>query len=182
MKKVSKITIAKNYAQALYEAASTGGLLKETFQDCQKLADNLNISELKVLNNPAWRATEKNEIIQKIAYALELSRPGSNFLELMAQNHRLNNLKNTLEQFKHIYYKENNICEINVESVQRLTKEQEKKLQQALEKILEQKIVVNYNINPDILGGLVVQYGSVRIDDSLSGKLSRLEQIMKGKA
>ena len=182
MKKASKITIAKNYAQALFEAAADKNLLKETFQDCQKLAENLNISELKVLNNPAWRTQDKKDVVQKIAKALGLSQPVSNFLELMAQNHRLNNLKNTLEQFKHIYYKENNICEINVESVQKLTSEQKKKLQQMLEKKLQQKIVINYNINPEILGGLVVQYGSVRIDDSLSGKLNRLEQIMKGGA
>ena len=106
MKKASKITIAKNYAQALFEAAADKNLLKETFQDCQKLAENLNISELKVLNNPAWRTQDKKDVVQKIAKALGLSQPVSNFLELMAQNHRLNNLKNTLEQFKHIYYKE----------------------------------------------------------------------------
>lgn len=182
MKKVSKIAIAKNYAQALFDAAADKNLLKETFQDCKKLAENFNVSELKALNNPAWQTQDKNEVMKQIAKTLELSQPSANFLTLLAQNRRLDVLKAALEQFKHIYYKENGVCEINVESVQKLTSEQEKRLQQNLEKILEQKIVVNYNINPDILGGLVVQYGSVRIDDSLSGKLNRLEQIMKGKA
>ena len=125
---------------------------------------------------------EKKETVREIAKALDLSEPTANFLELMAQNRRLNNLNDALEQFEHIYLNENGIMEINVECVQKLSAVQEKKLRQGLEKKLGQKTTICYNINPEILGGLVVQYGSVRIDDSLLGKLNRLEQIMKGKA
>ena len=55
-----------------------------------------------------------------------------------------------------------------------------KKAITGLEKLLKQKIIINYSINPTILGGLIIEYGSTRIDDSLKGKLSRLEQVMKG--
>ena len=51
-----------------------------------------------------------------------------------------------------------------------------------MKKHLQQEIIINYNINPNILGGLIIEYGSTRIDDSLKGKLSRLEQVMKGNA
>lgn len=182
MKKVSKTTVAKNYAQALYDAAQSKGLADIVYHDCRKLSGTFTASEIKTLNNPAWRESEKKETVREIAKALDLSEPTANFLELMAQNRRLNDFNDALEQFEHIYLKENGIMEINVECVQKLSAAQEKKLQQGLEKKLGQKTVIYYNINPEILGGLVVQYGSVRIDDSLSGKLNRLEQIMKGKA
>ena len=182
MKKASKITIAKNYAQALFEAARSEGLADIVYQDCRKLSGAFTVSEIKTLNNPAWRESEKKETVREIAKALDLSEPTANFLELMAQNRRLNNLNDALEQFEHIYLNENGIMEINVECVQKLSAAQEKKLRQRKKKKLGQKTTICYNINPEILGGLVVQYGSVRIDDSLLGKLNRLEQIMKGKA
>ena len=182
MKKVSKTAVAKNYAQALYDAARSKGLADVVSQDCRKLSGALTVSAIKTLNNPAWRKSEKQETIREISKVLGLSEPTTNFLELMAQNRRLNDLNTALEQFEHIYLKENGIMEINVECVQKLSAAQEKKLQQGLEKKLGQKTAIYYNINPEILGGLVVQYGSVRIDDSFIGKLNRLEQIMKGKA
>lgn len=46
--------------------------------------------------------------------------------------------------------------------------------------MLSGKIVVNYEIRPELLGGLVVKFNSNMIDDSLKGKLNRLELIMKG--
>lgn len=46
--------------------------------------------------------------------------------------------------------------------------------------MLSQKVVVNYEICPEILGGLIVKFGSSMIDDSIRGKLNRLEIMMKG--
>lgn len=182
MKKVSKTAVAKNYAQALYDAARNEGLIDKVYMDCQKLAGAFNISDIKMLNNPVWKATQKKETIRQITKALALSAPMANLVELMAQNRRLDELNATLEIFGQIYHKKNGIAEINVECIQPLNETQNRKLQSTLEKNLGQKVVVHYHINPEILGGLIVQYGSVRIDDSLSGKLNRLEQIMKGKA
>ena len=42
------------------------------------------------------------------------------------------------------------------------------------------KVVVKYQIKPEILGGLVIECGTKFIDDSVKGKLERFELLMKG--
>ena len=63
---------------------------------------------------------------------------------------------------------------------QALSAAQVKKLEASLEKLLKQKVLVSYLVKPEVLGGLKVKYGSNMIDDTLLGKLNRLEQVMKG--
>ena len=98
----------------------------------------------------------------------------------MAANGRFGELLPILEEFQHVWYRKNGYVEVSVQSAQALSNAQEKSLTANLEKMLSQKVVVNYEICPEILGGLIVKFGSSMIDDSIRGKLNRLEIMMKG--
>ena len=98
----------------------------------------------------------------------------------MAANGRFGELLPILEEFQHIWYRKNGYVEASVQSAQALSNAQEKSLTANLEKMLSKKVVVNYEICPEILGGLIVKFGSSMIDDSIRGKLNRLEIMMKG--
>ena len=91
-------------------------------------------------------------------------------------------MRKILDCFKHLDLQKRGILEVSAESVQELSDKQKQKLEKGLEKALNTPIIVNYKINPAILGGLSIQYNSVKVDDSVAGKLQRLEQIMKGNA
>ena len=67
-----------------------------------------------------------------------------------------------------------------METVKSLSAEQDKKLQENLEKYFKKKVLITYTVKSEILGGLVVTCGSDMIDDSIRGKLNRLETVMKG--
>lgn len=182
MKKTSKIQIARNYAAALYNAASETGQFDEVFKDCALLSNIFaDMPELKYLKNPVWKTEQKQEVINQIVKKLQLSPITANFLNTVNENSRLDDLQTILQEFKHIFYQKQNIKEVIVESAQALSASQDKKLNKALEKALRQKVTVDYIIKPELLGGLIVRSGSLRIDDSLTGKLQRLEQVMKGK-
>ena len=45
---------------------------------------------------------------------------------------------------------------------------------------VNKKVLVSYLVKPEIIGGLKVKYGSNMVDDSILGKLNRIEQAMKG--
>ena len=53
-------------------------------------------------------------------------------------------------------------------------------MQKNLEELLSKKVIIKYKIKPEILGGLIIRYESDIIDDSIKGKLSRIETAMKG--
>ena len=183
MAKISGLQITENYANALFKAAEQENMLDAVRSDCKNLAELIaQTPQLNILNSPEFKLSEKKNLIAEIAKVLKLAQPTVNFLELLAEKRRFNNLGQILEYFKHLDLKKQGILEIEAESVQELSDKQKQKLENGLEKVFNQPIIVNYKINPAILGGLSIQYNSVKVDDSVAGKLQRLEQIMKGNA
>lgn len=122
----------------------------------------------------------KKSALKEIAARLKVSDETLGCLDVIADNNRFAEFKLILEAFVRLYYERHNVEEVEVQSAKKLSAAQDKKLVSVLEKKIGKKVVVNYVLNPDLLGGLRVSYGSNMIDDSVSGKLNRLEIMMKG--
>ena len=164
MKKVSKSKIISTYASSLYQAAEETKKVDKVLKDVDSLLE----------------ADSKRSAIAEIAKKLKLTNEIKSCLDILADNGRMSELSGILGEFKHIYYQQHNIEEVEVLTVKPLSVAQDKKLKTLLEKKLAKKVLLSYTIKPELLGGLVVKYGSSMIDDSIAGKLTRLEIIMKG--
>ena len=182
MKKISKSKIITTYAGALYGAAEERKAVAEVLEDVKKLVGILkeDSSIVKYLSNPVWKNDSKIEALQQVGKKLGLDKETLNCLAIISENNRFGELLPILEEFVHIWYVKNGYVEVVVQSVQKLNSQQEKKLTATLEKKLLRKIVLTQEIRPEILGGLIVKFGSSMIDDSIRGKLNRLEIMMKG--
>lgn len=183
MKKDSKTKIARVYALALYQAAEQENVVAQVSDDMLKLLEAVRAEPeiVKSLANPIWGIQDKKLALKAVADKMHLRAETLNCLNLIAENNRFGELALILENFKHVYYQKHDIAEVDIQSVKALSANQEKLLKTNLEKMLLQKIVVNYEIKPELLGGLVIKFNSNMIDDSLKGKLSRLELVMKGR-
>ncbi len=182
MKKESKIKITTKYATAIYEAAEADGDLKRVAEDLQKLREALADDGMivKYLANPLWEIQDKKEALKVVAAKLKLAPESLNSLLVIADNNRFAELPDILDGFRRVYHEKHGIAEVRVETVKPLSKAQDEKLKANLKKFLKKEVLVNYEIKPEILGGLVISYGSDMIDDSIKGKLNRLETVMKG--
>ena len=183
MKKDSKTKIARTYAQALFDAAKENNCVGKVYEDVAKLKDLLNEnSEFSGhLENPLWNNEDKYDVLKKTAEVLKLKNETVNCLDVIVSNGRFSDLSLILDGFKKIYYKDQGIIEVDVETVKDLSSSQDKKLKTVLSKLFAGNVVVNYKINPSIMGGLRVKNGSKMFDDSLATKLNYLENLMKGK-
>lgn len=182
MKKISKSKIISTYALSLYQAAEQNSAVEKVLKDVEALRQVIaEDSQIVVsLSNQIWTADSKRQAISEIAKKMKLGKDLTSCLDIMADNGRLAELSGVLDEFKHIYYRQHNIEEVEVLTVKALSAAQNTKLKTILEKKLSKKVLITYTIKPELLGGLVVKYGSSMIDDSIAGKLTRLEIIMKG--
>ncbi len=180
MKKDSKNKLAASYAEALYKVSADNR--ENILADIEKLRQAVKADAriLERLSNPLWKAEDKKQTLAEIGRALELNAATVNTLQLVAENGRLNALSEILDAYVRIYYAANNIAEVSVGSAVALTPDQEARLKGALEEKLRKKVVIKYQIKPELLGGLLIECGSMMIDDSVKGKLDRLELLMKG--
>ena len=182
MKKISKSKIISTYAFSLYQAAEQNSSVEKVLKDVEALRQVIAEDSQIVasLSNQIWTAESKRSAIEAIAKKMKFGKDLKSCLEVMADNSRLGELSGVLDEFKHIYYRQHNIEEVEVLTVKALSAAQDTKLKTILEKKLSKKVLITYTIKPELLGGLVVKYGSSMIDDSIAGKLTRLEIIMKG--
>ena len=182
MKKVSKIKLAKSYAEALFEVSREKDAEKQVFEDMIKLMEIVASDQdiVKYLANPTWSLVSKKAAIAEIAKKVKIGETSLNCLDVIAENSHFNFLYDILEQFENLYYQKNDVVKIDVKTAIELTKSQDEKLKDNLKKLLNKKIVIKYEIKPEILGGLLLQFGSKIIDDSIKGKLDHIELLMKG--
>ena len=182
MKKNEQNKLIKSYAEALYETAAKNGeealLLSESESFAAELASNSKI--IGYLSNPIWDNQGKKEALTEIAAIKKMSKPMVGLLSVMADNGRVGMLVEVLKEFKQIYYHLKHIVPVTVNTVIELSESQKNSLMAALEKYTGNKVVVKYKIRPEILGGLLIECGSELIDDSVKGKLERMELLMKG--
>lgn len=183
LKKVSKVKIANVYATALYEAAVDVNSVENVNDDVLALKKLLSENDDfgNYFENPLWAQQDKKDVLLKISKLLGLRKETVGCLEVVIENGRISDLNLILDCFEKIYNSKNNVEKICVETVKKLSSKQDARLTKVMENILGKKILIDYVINPKILGGLRVQCGSRMFDDSLISKLNYLENIMKGK-
>lgn len=182
MKKVSTIKAAMMYAEAMYDSTETTGNAEILYNDAcvLKAALENGAQDLLQLNNPLWKFEQKAQILEYLAQKIPLCSNMLNTLKILAQNNDLNILPQVLNQFVLLYQNKHNIAEVEVTTVMPLSARQESLLKSKLAMIFHKEILLRYIINPHIIGGLVLKYGTNFIDNSVKHKLDALEQLMKG--
>ena len=183
MKKVSDLKNAILYAQALYEGAEKAGDIELAHKNISVLKSVIaeNSDNFMKINNPLGKLNDKIQILEFLAQKLDLTTSMVNLLKILAQQGKLNLLAQVLQQFNLLYNNKHGIAEVEITTVTPLSEKQKILLKEKLAAIFNKQITLNYIINPQIIGGLVIRYGTNFIDNSIKHKLNALEQMMKGK-
>lgn len=182
MKKDSKNKIARVYAEALYEASEQGKVTDKVYKDILLLLDvfTQNNEFVKSFSNPIWGRDSKKSALKEIAEKININQDTLNCLSVIVDNDRFSEIDLILRAYVEIYYQKHNMLEVEITSAKALSVLQNNKISEILSQKLNKQIIPHFIVDPEILGGLKIKYGSVMIDDSVLGKLNRLEIMMKG--
>lgn len=180
MQKISKYKAAMTYANAWLEAAKDQKQEDTVFEEIGQLSSSLKESTAiwSVLTQPVDDNQQKIKVVESWAKEIKLSKVSTETLKLIIENDRFSILRLIFHAFKEAYYKDKGIIEVDVETAVPLTETQNKKLQKTLEEKLKSPIVLNYQIKPEVLGGLAIRYNSFLIDDTLAGKLKNIQKTI----
>ena len=96
------------------------------------------------------------------------------FLKTVAENRRLDTLDEIVEIFQALLAQKRGQIRAMVTTARPLDAQEEQTLAAALKSATQQEILLEKEIDEEILGGMVVRIGSLMVDDSVAGKLTRL--------
>jgi F-type H+-transporting ATPase subunit delta len=171
--------IARVYALALFEVAKEKGKLDAIRDQLGQFAEALAANrEMQLFFfSPYFSSAEKEVGLEK---AIADAEPELvNFLELLLEKHRMPVLFRIRRQFDALWARENKQLGVTVTSAVELDPEIAERIGSEIEQQTGNKVELQSRVDPDILGGLVVQVGNMVLDTSIR---NRLEQLRKSVA
>jgi F-type H+-transporting ATPase subunit delta len=166
----------RTYARALFEAAKEEGRLErvhEQLTDFVAAADQ--VEELRsVLENPELDSRAKVAILdQVLGDADELVR---NFVRLLAEKGRSGEIHEIAREFEALVAQDQGILDVELTTAVELSQKDFDALVARIGKASGRKVRASRAVDPSLVGGLVLQVGSRRLDASIRGRLERLRQ------
>lgn len=180
----SRSGIAERYASALYDLADEQKALDQVAADLRGFANALDESDdlQRLVRSPAMSRDDQVRALQAVADKGGMSKLTSNFLGLIARNRRLFAVEQMIGAFLDILAERRGEVTASVTTATELTDAQRGRIVDAVKAAVGANAQIETRVDPSILGGLVVRVGSRMYDSSLSSKLQRLENAMRGAA
>ncbi|MGB5511042.1 MAG: F0F1 ATP synthase subunit delta [Woeseiaceae bacterium] len=174
-------TVARPYAQAIFEIAAAGGALGEWSESLATAGQLLRDRGLvEYLGAPAFSDAQRLEFLTGLfdkAGSRQLAgtdAKGTNFLKLLIENDRVAVLPEISEHFDALKAKVENTVDAVVTSAVALSKEQLDAMAGSLRKRLGRDVRITTEIDETLIGGAVIRAGDVVIDGSLRARLEGL--------
>jgi F-type H+-transporting ATPase subunit delta len=168
--------IARVYADALFGAAKDRGKLDAIREQLGAFADALaeNRDMQLFFFSPYFSSAEKRDGLER---AITDAEPELlNFLELLIDKHRMPVLFRIRRQFDSLWAKENKRLGVTVTSAVELAPEVAERIGSEIEEQTGNTVELQSKVDPDILGGLVVQVGNMVLDTSIRNRLEKLRK------
>jgi len=168
--------VHRTYAQALLEAAQDAGRLEQVHSDLADFATAVtDVPELRaVLRNPQIDARTKAGLLDELlGGADELVR---NFLRLVAEKGRGGELEEIAREFERLVANEERRLNVELTTAYELGDDEARELVKQIEQASGRKVEATRSVDPALIGGLVLQAGSLRVDASIRGRFERLRR------
>lgn len=168
------ITIARPYAVAAFEAAKEENALAAWSEQLTSLA--AIVSDEAMQDFMAQPSVTSNDVAGLLVDIMgsELTNEAKNFLNVLAENKRLNALSEIAGLFQELKAKEEKRVLATVISAQQPTDEQKKKLSAALNAKFDAEVEVSYEEDPSLIAGVRIRVGDWAIDGSALSQLNKL--------
>lgn len=169
-----KTTVSRPYAKAAFEDARARDRLGEWSRGLDIAAEVVRDRRVAgLLDNPRVTPAELAQLVAGIA-GPQLGDVGSNFLLMLAENHRLAYLPEISALFNELKDQEEGVADVTITSAAPLDESQQRRLSEALGRRLKRQVRLHCQTDPGLIGGAVLRAGDLVIDGSLRARLERL--------
>ena len=173
---------ATRYASALLDLAIDQNSLTQTESELTSVGAAIAGSDAlkSALMTPAVSADEKAGVIAALAQKMGLSQLVSNFLGVVANHRRANELTGIVKAFKDLSAQKRGMTRASVVSAHALDAAQIKELEDLVASVSGGEVSMDVKVDPALIAGFQLKIGSRLIDASVKSKLDRMNLAMKG--
>ena len=173
--------VSGRYATALFELARDEKSIDAVKADLDRfeamLADGTDLKRL--VRSPVFSAGEQSRALAALLDKAAISGVAANFLKVLTANRRLFAVSDVIRAFRVLVANFKGEATAEVTVAEALNDKNLDALKTALKSVTGKDVALNVNVDPSIIGGLVVKLGSRMVDSSLRTKLNSIKHAMK---
>lgn len=176
--------VAARYALALFELADGQRKLDQVANDLKSIDSMLKESNdlRRLIGNPVVSRAESGRAMASLVERIGADELTRKFIGLVAANRRLFALPGMIKAFLAELAERRGEVTAEVVSATKLSDSQSQALEASLRNALGGKVALSVDVDPSLIGGLVVKVGSRMVDSSLKTQLQKMRIAMKGAA
>ena len=171
---------SNSYASALYELSKENSELDQVEDGMKNLNKLLKESPdfKEMILSPTVAKEDKKNVIFLIADKNNFSETLKKFLGFIAIKNRLFFLSKIIESFLNLVSNSKGELKAKLISSKKLSIDEQKKIEKELSEDFKSPLNIDYEYDPNLIAGLIIQVGSVMVDTSIRTKLKKLEKNM----
>jgi F-type H+-transporting ATPase subunit delta len=125
-----------------------------------------------LLENPEVDSRVKSDVLKQVAQGAD--ELVVNFVRLLAEKGRAAEITEIAAEFEALAAAEEHVLDVELTTAHRLSDEEFGRVIGQIEQASGRKVQATRKVDPDLIGGIVLQAGSMRLDASVRGRLERL--------
>jgi F-type H+-transporting ATPase subunit delta len=181
---LSSQAVARRYAVALADVVLTRGEAQEVREELAAWDALVRSNEqlAGVFGHPAITYEQKRGVLEEL---IRRSRPRpttANFLRVLLQNGRFAELGEVSTQFAQELDRRSGIVTAQVTTARPLSAEAQESLRVRLGQLTGSRVRLEFEVDDELIGGVVTRIGSTLYDGSVRGRLQQIRQRMVGGA
>ena len=172
--------ISVRYARALLKSATDQKLEEQVYQEMMTLAKSfVDVPQLRqTIDNPMLAKETKQTLLETASGGKACSLTKA-FIALVLKEDRENMVQFMANSYVTLYRKQKNVIRGKLTTAARVSAATEQKMRQMVESKTNGTVEFETEVNPDIIGGFILEYDTFRMDASVRSKLNNILNTLR---
>ena len=167
--------ISVRYARALLKSATDAGIEEAVYTEMQTLAKSyVEVPQLRFTIDNPMLSKDKKEALLTTAVGNKPSALTKTFIQLVLKEDRESVMQFIANSYVTLYRQQKNVIRGRLITAAAVSAETEQKMRQMVESKTNGTVEFETEVNPDIIGGFILEYDSYRMDASVRTKLNSI--------
>jgi len=172
--------ISVRYARALLKSATELKIEDQVYKEMQLLSQSyLDVPELRFTIDNPMLTKDKKQMLLETASGDDVSVLAQKFFALVLKEGRESTLQFMAASYITLYRKQKNITRGKLITAVAVSQDTEKRMQQMVESKTQGTVEFNTEVDPDIIGGFILEYDTYCMDASVKSKLNTILTELK---
>ena len=172
--------ISVRYARALLRSATDAKIEDAVYTEMQQLAKSyVEVPQLRFTIDNPMLSKEKKETLLLTAVGKKVSALTKTFIQLVLKEDRESVMQFIANSYVTLYRQQKNVIRGRLITAAAVSAATEQKMRQMVESKTNGTVEFETEVNPDIIGGFILEYDTYRMDASVKTKLSSILNTLK---